>query len=62
MISIRRRAGAGSKYQRSQSNRPLGLEGKVREKAVIAESDTQAGRNHVEGEHAPHDPVKVMQV
>jgi len=53
---------AGSKNQGSQTDRPLGLKRKVREKAVIAESDTQAGRNHIEGEHAPHDPVEVMQV
>ena len=32
----------------------------MRKKTVIAERNTQPGRDHVEGEHAPHDPVEVI--
>ena len=52
--------GTRSKNKSEKPHGPLGLEGKVRKEAVIAKGDAQAGRDHVEDEHAPHDPVEVV--
>jgi hypothetical protein len=43
--------GRGAENQGRQPDRPLCLEGDVREKAVIAEGDAQAGCDEEEQEH-----------
>ncbi|MFN9944182.1 MAG: hypothetical protein ACK56I_32405, partial [bacterium] len=52
--------GAGTEKKGAQLDRRLRLEGKVREEAVVAERDAQAGRDVEEEEKRELEPVQTV--